>query len=671
MELLLIYYLQQLRSGKRLRSEEQLERADHEFHQSFKPNWNANGTLVYATSGSTPALDDGVLVNFKSPLVAEHQDVHFARFATPEDNMPETIPLQFETCDLFFQNGQIPTTVTIDAFDFSNYAEAVTPNTPARIHEQHVWRLTSILFDDPRNEADGNFRKQKLIDFWSTLTRIDAETQLQQAQTLEEKAFIYLSCGSVADACAALIESNNIHLATIVAQLPGDTVFRHTMAKQLDAWREINVLSEITDPIRAIYEILAGHVSGSEGKMIGTAPENRIAPLTFTDRFGLTWRQAFGLRLLYGIDEAEDIVAAVSQYSEDLADRRETVRPIPWFVEQGVDMDWTDPQLHEREDVLWGLLKLYGRIGFDEDVRLAHILAPENVSGNPIDARLSFQLFHLLRAKRIGNTDEAENTTATATAADSLSHTAAAAAAAAGSLSHTSAADSLSRTYAAALEQIASNDLDTLKTTIWVLTHLSTPEEREKTIKRILNLHATMLNPTDHPLTISIPNEASPRVLVPREWEFSAKALHARAVEHNHVAEAHWLINAGELKEAHDVVCRIIGPQAVIEGSFDQLREVLGSLVDDGNRKSQLSNQAWERGGGLFHVYVELLDLESMHDCHRAKSKLNMKGLVRGLAKTLEGIGKENGLKGREMKERIALQIMAAKVADITEREKV
>jgi nuclear pore complex protein Nup98-Nup96 len=649
--LLLIYFLQ-LRSGKRLRSEEELERADHEFHQSFKPNWSANGTLVYATSGSIPALDDGILVNFKSPLVAEHQDVHFASFTTPEVNIPETIPLQFETCDLFFHNDQIPTTITVDAFDFSNYAEAITPNTPARIHEQHVWSLTSILFDDSRNESqtgspEGKLRKQKLIDFWCTLTRKDAETQLQRAQTPEEKAFIYLTCGDVVDACTALIESNNIHLATIVAQLPGDSIFRQTMAKQLDAWREINVLSEIKDPIRAIYEMLAGHVSGSEGKMTGTAPENRITPLRFTERFGLTWRQAFGLRLLYGIDEADDIMAAVSQYAEDLAEHRESVLPIPWFVEQGVDMDWIDPQLQQREDVLWGLLKLYGRTGFEDemgDVRLAQILTPENVSGNPIDARLSFQLFHLLRAKRVGITDEAENTTA---------------------------ADSLSRTYAAALEQIASKDLDALKTTIWVLTHLSTPEERETTIKRILNLHATMLNPTDHSLTISIPNETSPRVLVPREWECAAKALHARAVEHDHIAEARWLINAGELREAHDVMRRIIGPQAVIEGSFDQLREVLGSLVDDGHRKTQVSKQAWERGGGLYHVYIELLDLESMHDSHRVKSKLNVKSLVRGLAKTLEGIWKEDGLKGREIRERIALQIMAGKVAEITEREKV
>ena len=650
-ELLLIYY-PQLRSGKRLRSKEQLEQTDYEFHESFKPNWTPNGTLIYATSGSTLTLDDGVLVNFKSPLVAEHQDVHFARFATPEDIIPEAIPLQFETSDLSFQDGQIPTTITIDAFDFSNYSEAVIPNSPARIHEQHVWSLASILFDDPRSDAqtglsEGRLRKQKLIDFWSSLTRKDAETQLQRAQTPEEKAFIHLTCGDVADACAALIEGNNIHLATIVAQLPGDVIFRQTMTKQLDAWREINVLSEIEDPIRAIYEVLAGHVSGSEGKATGTAPENRIMPLRFSERFGITWRQAFGLWLMYGIDEAEDIVAAVSQYAEDLAEHRESVRPIPWFVEQGADMGWTDPRPQEREDVLWGLLRLYGRNGFEEetgDVRLTQVLALENVSGNPIDARLSFQLFHLLRAKGVDNTDDDENT---------------------------AAADSLSRTYVAVLEHVASKDLDALKTTIWALTHLSTPEEREKTIKRVLNLHATMLNPTERPLTISIPNEASPRVLVPREWECTAKALYARAVEHDHISEARWLITAGELKEAHNVVCRIIGPQAVIEGSFDQLREVLGSLVDDGNRKAQVPNQAWERGGGLFHAYIELLDLEGMHDAHRAKSKLNVKGLVRGLAKTLEGIGKEDGLKGREVRERVALQIMAAKVAEITKREKV
>lgn len=58
---------------------------DQAFHASVKPNWNPDGTLVYAAAGSSPALEDGLLVNAKQSIVAEGKDVRFAQLQVPAD----------------------------------------------------------------------------------------------------------------------------------------------------------------------------------------------------------------------------------------------------------------------------------------------------------------------------------------------------------------------------------------------------------------------------------------------------------------------------------------------------------------------------------------------------------------------------------------------------------
>jgi nuclear pore complex protein Nup98-Nup96 len=66
---------------------DEIERA---FHDSLKPSWDINGTLVYAATGNQQLLSrssrdtrdrDDLLVVQKGKIVSETREVMFARFA--------------------------------------------------------------------------------------------------------------------------------------------------------------------------------------------------------------------------------------------------------------------------------------------------------------------------------------------------------------------------------------------------------------------------------------------------------------------------------------------------------------------------------------------------------------------------------------------------------------
>ena len=180
-------------------------------------------------------------------------------------------------------------TATVEAdFDFEEFAKRVAIDTPEGVHEQQVWELASILFDDfynfpsdvPREhyeEHKERYRKDKLSEFWESLVFDDAEKQVQKTKSPEDKAVAYLSAHNIVDACQTLLGSRNLRLATMVSQIGGDVAMRQDMAAQIDEWRRLDVLSEMDDSIRAIYELLAGNCGKCEGKL-GDGRENLERP---------------------------------------------------------------------------------------------------------------------------------------------------------------------------------------------------------------------------------------------------------------------------------------------------------------------------------------------------------------------------------------------------------
>ncbi|KAL0469473.1 nuclear protein 96 domain-containing protein [Neurospora intermedia] len=217
-----------------------------------------------------------------------------------------------------------------------NELKDLTENDP-------VWDLAFLLAND---EAE-------LPAFWKKLVAADTDRLLKEASTPEEKAIILLAGNRISDACDQLIGGKDFRLATLLSTIGSQT---KDLKTQLDDWREANVLSEMSEPIRALYELLSGNACVCAG--IKDAPiESRASSFTIAERFNLSWMQSFGLRLFYNSKTADgelDISKAIYAFQDDIEQDKEP----------------------EPESPLWTLLKTFATREFNwaESDRLGWLL---------------------------------------------------------------------------------------------------------------------------------------------------------------------------------------------------------------------------------------------------------------------------------------------------------
>jgi nuclear pore complex protein Nup98-Nup96 len=172
---------------------------------------------------------------------------------------------------------------------------------------------------------------------------------LAEEPGLEEKAIICLAGNRVADACGYLLAAGNFRLATLVSSIG---VQNKEIKAQLQDWRESNVLAEFSQPIRAIYELLAGNAGVCAG-IKGVPIENRVDSFTISQRFGLDWMRSFGLRLFYTAGATPNVAQAVRSFQADIEQDKE---PQP-------------------DSALWSMLKAFANEEFDwSDTRLSWLM---------------------------------------------------------------------------------------------------------------------------------------------------------------------------------------------------------------------------------------------------------------------------------------------------------
>lgn len=569
--------------------------------------------------------------------------------------------------------------------EFSGIAKAVAIDSPVGVHEQHAWQLLSLLFDDPDSIPSGvdaehaeHFRKERLSEFWKQLVWDDAQKHVQQAASAEEKALAHLSCNNVAEACQALLEGMDLRLATMVAQIGGDRTMREQLQYQIDEWRRLDMLSEIDESYRTLYELLSGNCARSDGHN-ASGRENKASTFGICSRFGLDWRRAFGLRLWYGIMNDEPIEMAVAQFADAIRDGLEDVKPVPWFVEAGENMGWNDPDAENREDLLWGILKLYASGKLHLAANIEDVLAPENVSGNPLNARLSFQLFQLFKSRRDDDQESDERkvpmpTSRTTTEKSSFMSSTASRiekdAQAEDPL--VELGDKITLTYAASL-----HTPELWTTGVWAYTHLSSPSMREHYIKALVNQFSSTHSLEDDDATYTY---LAQKLHVPSTWLHAAAALQAKT-DGDALRQATHLIKANELEEAHEVLCRKVGPEAIISRDYDPLRDLMGDFLPDSSqspnsRASTPSSvritfprdkepvRGWNQGGQIYFDYIELLDLTGQRSTFRIDEALNtqIRNLLYRLQKALEVAAKDR-LESCGLEERVALMEIAGTVA--------
>ncbi|KAH0397666.1 hypothetical protein KCU89_g8037, partial [Aureobasidium melanogenum] len=421
--------------------------------------------------------------------------------------------------------------------------------------------------------------------------------------------------------CSALLEGRDFRLATIVAQLPGNSKSKEMMAKQIENWRSQNMISEMTESVRALYELVAGNTCISEGKS-GPA-EDKASAFGISSRFGLDWRRSFGLRLWFS-GANESLADAVQLYIDDLAAGKEIVHPVPYFTEQSLAPSWNDADAQGNEDTLLGLLKLYSRQPSSDvgDVRslVTNLLSPASVSGSPLNARLSWQLATLLQKKGILTAAEMSD----------------------------AALDQLSLTLSSQLE--AANELVFATN---VLLHLTSESAREKHIRDLLYRRASALYDASNP--DALPTVLTQDFALPEKWLWHARALYARSMLEDHNAEVSYLLRAGDSAQAHTVLCRTVGPAAIIQRDYDGLRQLLDLFQ---NTLSTETLESWRTGGQVYSDYTQLLDLVRRDD---DASRATKKELLDRLTVSLPGV--LQGRTGRvDLEERVAIGEMAGLV---------
>lgn len=670
--------------------------ADKDFHNSSKPHFGETGVLIYGNKGAK-SLETGAFSTAREPLVGATSDIRFLKMPTFDDAAPETLSIQKKVTKISAANGAPSASINLEPvpIEFAAFSKAVAVDSVAGTHEQHAWQLLSLLFDggDRINKpADVDehhlqrYRKERLSDFWRNLVYGDAQKHAQQATTAQERALAQLSCNNIAEACHTLLEGLDLRLATMVAQIGGDAHMRQTMTEQIDQWRRMDMLAEMEDDHRALYELLSGNCAQADGKT-GNGRENRAVTFNISSRFALDWRRAFGLRLWYGTLVDEPIELAVAQFADAIRDGLEDVKPVPWFVRDNVDMGWTDPDAANREDLLWGVLKLYAASKLDIPANVEDVLAPENISGHPLNARLSFQLFQLFYSRhqdskedewrKIGmptfrSGDEGDfrrsfmSSTATVTNKDTQ-----------GADPLVELGDNITLSYAASL-----HTREHWTTAIWVYTHLSSAAMREHYIRSLVYQFAKSVTLAESDSTyVYLTNELH----VPATWLHAAAALQAKT-NGDSVREATHLIKADELDEAHEVLCRKVGPDAIISRDYEPLRELMAGFVpEDANDNASLASSrpgvsgrgpegvaGWAQGGQIYLDYIELLDHTGRRSTYRVDEELEqeIQHLLAKLQKALE-IAARDRLESCGLEERVALMEIAGTVANLVAKKEV
>ena len=296
---------------------------------------------------------------------------------------------------------------------FSQIANSTFEDKLSQVHEKRIWSLASILFDDIDDKSipasdlfmrlyyRDRIRKDHLSSFLEQLVSTSVEKDVRSATTAEEVAVAYLSGHKVEDACNVLLEGGDYRLASVLPLIGGDARTREEMKRQLTKWRQDGILAEISVPIRAIYELMAGNTNYSEG--INVPMEDVTPSFYFSERFSLDWKRTFSLRLWYDIFEDEKLEEAVRRYSKDLessSNGKHLQKPIPWYQEPGVDHSklahQKDPN-HTPTDILWELMELYSK----ESKTLENVLHPKNIGVSPIDYRVSWMLKSMFVEKQV------------------------------------------------------------------------------------------------------------------------------------------------------------------------------------------------------------------------------------------------------------------------------
>ncbi|KAM0307753.1 hypothetical protein ACHAPM_000478 [Fusarium culmorum] len=565
------------------------------FHDAGRPTWGPDEMLVVprplgSDGGRRSLTQHADILSFqRSTAQTETQELRLATFAT--EHSKRYLGNQDKLTDIRIVDD-VPFAV-LNAAHLEDVFHHQDMNDPASMQEKHVWELASILFDplDQSTQSEHLLRRTKLSHFWSHLVDSASSTTIGLARSSDEKAVACLAGHRIVDACKHLLDGKNFRLATLVPLIGTSDAVKKDMREQLKAWHESKMLSEFSESIRTIYELLSGNACVCEG-MKGVPVEDRLDSFVISKKFGLDWKQSFGLRLWYSIGQDDDLAAAVTGFKNDIDQEREYL-PLPWYIDQGVKPLWDDVDAESRQDLLWGLLQMYASDASD----LEAVLRPENSQLSPLDMRLTWQLGLALSSsgKVSFGQDGAEK------------------------------ADAATVAFASQLTS-AGEWLEA----VFVLLHLSKPLARKMAIQEHLARHAGLIG-DENSTAFSILTE---KFLIPSLWIWEALALYMRSVKKDAYLEVQCLLRAASFVEAHRVLVKEVAPLAIVERDYANLSALISQFE---GRQELISD--WSLGGEIYSFFLALMQ-------HRAKHEIPPQHILEKLLAGLHAMDKEAGEAG-------------------------
>lgn len=459
--------------------------------------------------------------------------------------------------------------------------------------EIDIYELAHILFDEyddeftsdlstqQKREYQSRIRKDRLSNFLAALVWRRHGEQIKAAEKVgaATAAVLYLTAKNIKAACDALAHEKDFHLMLLVAQAEqADDSFQNDIGDQMAAWRQQGIISEMTEEVRALYEILAGSTSICRGKQ-NVAVEDRATTFAISEKFGLDWIQAFSLCLWYGRQKNGDIHDVVRDFLEKLAANEESASPMG---DKGA------------EDPLWILLKLFASKTKGKGVAVEAPIFPQALSSlsHSWDCQQTFRLFHTLAAT-------VPNIKVDQDKADDLA-------------------------MALAFEQSARGNL---MGAVFALIHLESSTKRRSQLQDLLSKHAASLpSAADAEQTVSqtfqerLWSDLTISLKIPGSWIWRAKALYARS-SNTPLAELNFLLLAKDFTAAHDCLLRRVAPRLVIDEDWATLRTVLAEFGENAAELIDVgAGNEWKSGGGVYTDFVALVGLLESGSARRSSN---------------------------------------------------
>ncbi|KEP54149.1 nucleoporin [Rhizoctonia solani 123E] len=551
--------------------------------RSFRVSWGPNGELVHlgricgaAEKDALPSSPSIVNVS-KVSLLSNPEDVEVQR-------ANKLLDYQIKNSDVDLDDQGVPIATPNDDIRFHQVADLFGPDD--RSHESSVWRLGAALFDeinvrlaqsvaaDVREQITAMRRRHALAKWLQLTVAPSVEFDLRELSNASgaNRAFLMLTGNQVARATEAVMEANEMHLATLISQIGGDVEFRNDIESQLAKWKEQKIDAHIEVWVRKIYALLAGIVGSVEGSK-SRDPAEKSSDIVVAE--SLDWKRVYGLHLWFGGFFNSPSVEALESYEAACSDSSlATAPPHPWYIERPASIDsealrWSVLGESIPKDALFEIIKL----AMDDTVPLDVALYPRAFGPSPIDYRISWHAYILL-ARVLQKRDVSDRTVLEEGNEEPQ-------------LSYSHKADVITSNYAFQLES-----LGLWWYSIFVLLHLQESDGRLIAIKALLARHVSELDEEKEEFLIN-------QLCVPHDWIEEAKAVISQYTNQSYQA-FEYFVAAGQAKPAYDMALRDLAPEAAIRNDFD----LLTSLFTD---KGFEGLDDWTFRGQLYLQYADCM----------------------------------------------------------------